>query len=44
MFLFFPYLIHKFGFPIATLVSIALTTLLIYGFKLLYEQFGFKVF
>ena len=44
MFLFFPYLIHKFGFPLATLASIILTSVLIYGFKLLYEHFGFKVF
>ena len=44
MFILFPFLIKKFGFILAIIISIAFTGLLIYLFNLIYNQFGFKIF
>jgi F0F1-type ATP synthase assembly protein I len=43
IFLAFPFLIHKFGFPVAVVASIALTAILIYLFNLIYQQFGWRI-
>ena len=43
MFLVFPHLIGKFGFPLAVITSIILTAILIYLFNYLYEQFGVNI-
>ena len=44
MFILFPFLIKKFGFILAIIISIAFTGLLIYLFNYIYNQFGFKIF
>tara|TARA_B100000989_G_scaffold48300_1_gene31502 strand:+ start:158 stop:508 length:351 start_codon:yes stop_codon:yes gene_type:complete len=44
MFILFPFLIKKFSFILAIIISIALTALLIYLFNHIYNQFGFKIF
>ena len=44
MFILFPFLIKKFGFILAIIISIAFTGLLIYLFNHIYNQFGFKIF
>ena len=44
MFLVFPYLIDRFGFPLALVAALVLTGGLMFGFNALYEQFGFRIF
>ena len=44
MFLVFPYLIDRFGFPLALVAALVLTSMLMFGFNALYEHFGFRIF
>ena len=44
MFFVFTYLIGRFGFPLALVAALLLTSVLMFGFNALYEQFGFKIF
>ncbi|MBA58557.1 MAG: hypothetical protein CMQ40_05225 [Gammaproteobacteria bacterium] len=43
MFLVFPYIIQRFGFFISVLLSLILTSVLIYFFNYVYEHFGIKI-
>ena len=43
MFVVFPYVIGKFGFYVALLVSLVLTGLCIYAFNMVSAQVGFKI-
>ena len=43
MFVVFPYVITKFGFYAAVLVSLVLTALCIYAFNMVSAQIGFKI-
>ena len=43
MFLVFPYIIQRFGFFLSVLLSLILTSVLIYLFNHVYEHFGIKI-
>ena len=43
MFLVFPYIIQRFGFFLSVLLSLILTSVLIYLFNYVYEHFGIKI-